>query len=40
MWVYPPGPRPAVENHRDIFVNSLFLAYFFFFSPGCRLALS
>lgn len=33
VWVYPPGPRAAVENHRDIYVNFLFLACFisFFF---------
>lgn len=29
--VYPPGPRAAAENHRDICVNFLFLACFIFF---------
>lgn len=37
--VYPPGPRAAAENHRDICVNFLFLAcfifFFFFFWLSC-----
>lgn len=43
--VYPPGPRAAVENHRDICVNFLFLAcfiffFFFLFFSGCLVTLS
>lgn len=36
VWVYPSGPRAALENHRDIFVNFLFLACLisFFFSSS------